>query len=120
LTNDALIGRICESVTLPVNVMVMDAVPSNDRLSELGVSRISYGLIPYIRAMSTLQQEQRGFFPRPDRDIGGRAILAALHLQRFASIGSPISHSSILFRLVRVTIESSRSPSVIEMGRPKP
>ena len=59
LTNDALIGRICEGVTLPVNVMVMDAVPSNDRLSELGVSRISYGPIPYIRAMSALQQEAK-------------------------------------------------------------
>jgi 2-methylisocitrate lyase-like PEP mutase family enzyme len=59
LANDALIGRICERVTLPVNVMVMDGVPSNDRLSELGVSRISYGPIPYISAMSALQQEAK-------------------------------------------------------------
>jgi len=59
LANDALIGRICEGVTLPVNVMVMNGVPSNDRLSELGVSRISYGPIPYISAMSTLQQEAK-------------------------------------------------------------
>lgn len=59
LANDALIGRICEGVTLPVNVMVMDGVPSNDRLSELGVSRISYGPIPYISAMSALQQEAK-------------------------------------------------------------
>ena len=59
LANDALIGRICESVTLPVNVMVMNGVPSNDRLSELGVSRISYGPIPYISAMNTLQQEAK-------------------------------------------------------------
>ena len=59
LANDALIGRICESVTLPVNVMVMNGVPSNDRLSELGVSRISYGPIPYISAMNTIQQEAK-------------------------------------------------------------
>jgi 2-methylisocitrate lyase-like PEP mutase family enzyme len=59
LTNDALIGRICEGVTLPVNVMVMDGVPSNRRLSKLGVSRISYGPIPYINAMSALQQEAK-------------------------------------------------------------
>jgi 2-methylisocitrate lyase-like PEP mutase family enzyme len=59
LTNDTLIGRICEGITLPVNVMVMDALPSNDRLSELGVSRISYGPIPYIKAMSALQQEAK-------------------------------------------------------------
>jgi 2-methylisocitrate lyase-like PEP mutase family enzyme len=59
LVDDALIGRICEGVMLPVNVMVMDAVPSNARLSELGVARISYGPIPYIRAMKMLEQEAR-------------------------------------------------------------
>jgi 2-methylisocitrate lyase-like PEP mutase family enzyme len=59
LVDDALIGRICEGVTLPVNVMVMDGVPSNGRLSELGVARISYGPIPYIRAMKALGQEAR-------------------------------------------------------------
>jgi 2-methylisocitrate lyase-like PEP mutase family enzyme len=52
-------GESARAVTLPVNVMVMDGVPSNGRLSELGVSRISYGPIPYIRAMSALQQEAK-------------------------------------------------------------
>jgi 2-methylisocitrate lyase-like PEP mutase family enzyme len=37
--------------------MVMDGVPPNDRLSELGVARISYGPIPYVRAMGALKQE---------------------------------------------------------------
>jgi 2-methylisocitrate lyase-like PEP mutase family enzyme len=41
LVDDALIGGICEGVMLPVNVMIMDGVPSNARLSELGVARIS-------------------------------------------------------------------------------
>jgi 2-methylisocitrate lyase-like PEP mutase family enzyme len=59
LVDDALIGQICEGVSLPVNVMVMDGVPSNARLSELGVARISYGPIPYIRAMKALGQEVR-------------------------------------------------------------
>jgi 2-methylisocitrate lyase-like PEP mutase family enzyme len=59
LADDMLIGRICEGVTLPVNVMVMDGVPSNDRLSKLGVARISYGPIPYIQAMGALQQEAK-------------------------------------------------------------
>jgi 2-methylisocitrate lyase-like PEP mutase family enzyme len=62
LVDDALIGRICAGVTLPVNVMVMDGVPSNGRLSELGVARISYGPIPYIRAMRALGQEARVTF----------------------------------------------------------
>ena len=57
LVNDALIGRVAEAVTLPVNVMVMDGVPSNGRLSELGVARISYGPIPYVRTMIGLRQE---------------------------------------------------------------
>ena len=59
LVGDSLIGPICEGVSLPVNVMVMDGVPSNARLSELGVARISYGPIPYIRAMKALGQEVR-------------------------------------------------------------
>lgn len=59
LVDDALIGQVCEGVSLPVNVMVMDGVPSNPRLSELGVARISYGPIPYIRAMKALGQEAK-------------------------------------------------------------
>jgi 2-methylisocitrate lyase-like PEP mutase family enzyme len=59
LVDDALIERICENVSLPVNVMVMEGVPSNARLAELGVARISYGPIPYIRAMKALEQEAR-------------------------------------------------------------
>jgi 2-methylisocitrate lyase-like PEP mutase family enzyme len=62
LTQDALIGQLCETVTLPVNVMVMDGVPSNERLSKLGVARISYGPLPYIGAMSVLQQEAKKVF----------------------------------------------------------
>jgi 2-methylisocitrate lyase-like PEP mutase family enzyme len=57
LRDDALIGRICDGVALPVNVMVMDGVPPTERLSELGVARISYGAIPYIRAMKALREE---------------------------------------------------------------
>jgi 2-methylisocitrate lyase-like PEP mutase family enzyme len=57
LVDDTLIGRICQDVTLPVNVMVMEGVPSNSRLAELGVARISYGPIPYIRTMEMLGRE---------------------------------------------------------------
>ncbi len=57
LLDDELIGRICDAVSLPVNVMVMDGVPANPRLSELGVARISYGPIPYLRAMEALGQQ---------------------------------------------------------------
>jgi 2-methylisocitrate lyase-like PEP mutase family enzyme len=59
LTDATLIGRIVEGTPLPVNVMVMDGVPPNNRLAELGVARISYGPIPYIRALKTLEQEAK-------------------------------------------------------------
>jgi 2-methylisocitrate lyase-like PEP mutase family enzyme len=59
LTEGALIGQLCEAVKLPVNVMVMDGVPSNERLAKLGVARISYGPIPYVSAMRALQQEAK-------------------------------------------------------------
>jgi 2-methylisocitrate lyase-like PEP mutase family enzyme len=48
---------------LPVNVMVMDGVPPTERLSELGVARISYGAIPYMRAMNALREEALKVLP---------------------------------------------------------
>jgi 2-methylisocitrate lyase-like PEP mutase family enzyme len=59
LTEDALIGRISEGAALPVNVMVMGGVPSNARLAELGVARISYGPVPFVDAMGALTQMVR-------------------------------------------------------------
>ena len=56
LRDEALIGRICDGVTLPVNVLALDGVPSNKRLADLGVARVSYGTIPYTRAMSALKE----------------------------------------------------------------
>ena len=63
LRDDALIGRICDGVALPVNVMVMDGVPPTERLAELGVARVSYGAIPYIRAMKALKEEALKVLP---------------------------------------------------------
>jgi 2-methylisocitrate lyase-like PEP mutase family enzyme len=57
LLEAALIGRMSQGVSLPVNVMVMEGVPSNNRLSELGVARISYGPTPYIDAMEALKKK---------------------------------------------------------------
>ena len=54
LVNDALIERVAETVTLPVNVMVTEGLSPNDKLAALGVARISYGPIPYIRTMDAL------------------------------------------------------------------
>ena len=57
LTEDTFIGRIAKDSPLPVNVMVMGGVSPADRLAELGVARVSYGPIPYIEAMKTLQKK---------------------------------------------------------------
>ncbi|MFC5437198.1 isocitrate lyase/phosphoenolpyruvate mutase family protein [Rhodanobacter umsongensis] len=55
LRDDALIARLCKDAPLPVNVMVMDGVSPTTRLAALGVARVSYGPIPYIRAMNDLK-----------------------------------------------------------------
>jgi len=55
--DEALIGRLCESIDLPVNVMILSGVPPVDRLNELGVSRISYGSIPHDKLMEALRHE---------------------------------------------------------------
>ncbi|MBV8189403.1 MAG: isocitrate lyase/phosphoenolpyruvate mutase family protein [Alphaproteobacteria bacterium] len=60
LLDEKLIERICEGAALPVNVMVMEGVPSNARLAKVGVSRISGGPIPYIEVMEALQKTAKG------------------------------------------------------------
>ena len=62
LQEEHLIAKICAGITLPVNVMVMDGVPSNDRLAQIGVRRISYGPIPFINTMKALEQEAAKLF----------------------------------------------------------
>ncbi|MCJ2058514.1 isocitrate lyase/phosphoenolpyruvate mutase family protein [Methylobacterium sp. J-048] len=59
LTDETLIGRICEAVSIPVNVMMMEGVPPVERLARIGVARLSYGAGPYAQAMATLGQEAR-------------------------------------------------------------
>lgn len=54
LMNNDLISDICNTSTLPVNIMMMDGVASVFKLSQLGVSRISHGPFPYIALMDIL------------------------------------------------------------------
>jgi len=56
LTDAGQIRRIAEEATLPVNVMVIEGVPSNDKLAKLGVARVSYGPIPYVETIEALQK----------------------------------------------------------------
>jgi 2-methylisocitrate lyase-like PEP mutase family enzyme len=63
LTASDQIRRIADESALPVNVMVMEGVPSNDKLAQLGVARVSYGAIPYIQVLGSLRKEARKLFP---------------------------------------------------------
>jgi 2-methylisocitrate lyase-like PEP mutase family enzyme len=62
LTDDTLIARLCAATELPVNVMVMDGLSSVERLRTLGVARVSYGPIPYVRAMKSLAEQAQSAF----------------------------------------------------------
>ena len=57
LVDEPLIEALCAATKLPVNIMMTDAAPSTVRLGELGVSRISYGPVPFIRCMRHLSQQ---------------------------------------------------------------
>ena len=55
LKDAQLIGKLCDEVAIPVNIMVMSDTPSNAEMAALGVARISYGPGPYRHAMETLK-----------------------------------------------------------------
>ncbi len=54
LKDEAMIERLCAEVDLPVNIIALPGTPSNVRLAELGVARISYGPVPYKRMTTWL------------------------------------------------------------------
>jgi 2-methylisocitrate lyase-like PEP mutase family enzyme len=62
LFDEALIGELCAASPLPVNIMVQESTPSNRRLAELGVARISYGPRPFIAAMAHVREAARCAF----------------------------------------------------------
>jgi len=62
LVDETLIGRVCERVELPVNVMMRKGLPSLKRLAELGVARLSYGSSAYDEAMTCLEETARKIF----------------------------------------------------------
>ncbi len=56
------IKQLAEASPIPLNIMVLPNVPSNDQLAELGVSRISYGAAPYNRLIEFLKESARKAF----------------------------------------------------------
>ncbi|MEP0521325.1 MAG: isocitrate lyase/phosphoenolpyruvate mutase family protein [Hyphomicrobiales bacterium] len=59
LVDEALIEKLCEQVTLPVNIIALPGAPSNARLADLGVARISYGPVPYRKMVSWMTEEAK-------------------------------------------------------------
>ena len=67
LTDAELIGKLCTASPLPVNVMVLPALPPRAVLARLGVARISHGPGPYRAAMRFLEEAAREAFAAPVR-----------------------------------------------------
>lgn len=59
LMDETLIGALVRASPLPVNVMVVPGLPPLERLSSLGVARVSHGPGPYLAAMRALTQAAR-------------------------------------------------------------
>jgi 2-methylisocitrate lyase-like PEP mutase family enzyme len=64
LADIASIAQIAKEVQLPVNIEMSDGMPSISRLIKAGVSRISHGLVPYIKAMTALETDAAKLFSR--------------------------------------------------------
>lgn len=62
LVDPALIGTLCETIALPVNIMAFPGVPDAEVLAGLGVARISHGPGPYRVAMKAVEDAARAVF----------------------------------------------------------
>lgn len=62
LRDAELIPQLCERSPLPVNIMVLPDTPSNKKMAELGVARISYGPGPYRQMIEALKAAGRAAF----------------------------------------------------------
>lgn len=62
LSNPDLIGRVCEAVALPVNIMMRQGVPDVKTLAALGVGRVSYGPGPYRAMIEWLKGQASGVY----------------------------------------------------------
>ncbi len=57
LSNPDLIGRVCEAVSLPVNIMMWSGMADVKTFASLGVARVSYGPGPYRAMIEWLKSE---------------------------------------------------------------
>lgn len=62
LIDQASIRVLCEHIDLPLNIMFRNRAPSVRELGRLGVSRVSFGIGPYRRAMEELKIAARSIY----------------------------------------------------------
>lgn len=59
LADEGMIARLCEASPVPVNIIALPHVPDTEVLTRAGVSRISYGPVPYKRMVAWLEAEAK-------------------------------------------------------------
>ncbi|MDB5991218.1 MAG: hypothetical protein JWQ10_2621 [Herbaspirillum sp.] len=59
LSDSKLIERLVRASPLPVNLMIGDLTPPLATLATLGVARVSYGPVPYLQMMKSLEEAAR-------------------------------------------------------------
>ena len=57
MVNKTQIAKLCDSVSLPVNLIVLPHTPSQQEFAELGAARISYGPTPYLKMTKWLTEQ---------------------------------------------------------------
>ena len=62
LVDQDLIRELCDRVALPVNIIALPGAPDNAELARAGVARISYGPVPYSKAMAWLGEQAKAVF----------------------------------------------------------
>lgn len=62
LSNEVLIKNLCDNSPIPINVVISDEISCTQKLTDLGVSRISHGPRPYIEFLDALKSIVRPCF----------------------------------------------------------
>lgn len=81
LTDLDLLARLCDTVGVPVNVMVSPGLPSVEALASVGVRRISQGGASFLLTAGYLERTTRAFLEGPHETAGGD-VVPAVHLVR--------------------------------------
>jgi 2-methylisocitrate lyase-like PEP mutase family enzyme len=72
-----VLSRLCDTVRVPVNVMVWPGLPSVEALAGVGVRRISQGGASFLLAAGYLERTTRAFLEGPYETAGGDVDPAA-------------------------------------------